>query len=145
MAIGVTTGGIIVTLVATGALKYLWLLLLLLFFKFKSVKFHGILTNEKNKYIKVKATDKNEDALSLQGYAKLLDTANDIREAAVSSGYVTELPMGTTMMIEYADRIEKMKADENKMYELLSEARGKVGVNLINKAAKFDVRLDFNL
>ena len=145
VAIGVTTGGIIVTLVATGALKYLWLLLLLLFFKFKSVKFHGILTNEKNKYIKVKATDKNEDALSLQGYAKLLDTANDIREAAVSSGYVTELPMGTTMMIEYADRIEKMKADENKMYELLSEARGKVGVNLINKAAKFDVRLDFNL
>lgn len=146
VAVGVISGGAIVALAATGALKYLWLLLLLLFFNFKNVKFHGILTDEKNKYIKVRGKDGEVgSAVTLQEMADMCATAGDIYNAAVASGYETTLPMGTTMTFEYADRLEKMKADETKMYEVLSEAKDKVTVGLVNKAAKIDVKINFNL
>ena len=146
VAVGVISGGAIVALAATGALKYLWLLLLLLFFNFKNVKFHGILTNEKNKYIKVRGKDGEVgSAVTLQEMADMCATAGDIYNAAVASGYETTLPMGTTMTFEYADRLEKMKANEDKMYEILSQAKGKVTVSLVNKAAKIDVKINFNL
>lgn len=146
VAVGVISGGVVVTLAATGALKYLWLLLLLLLFRHKKIVFHGILEKDsKSKYVQVKSTGAEKEAIPLQNYIDLRHTANDIYEAALASGYETSLPIGTTMIFEYADRLEKMKADETKMYEVLSEAKGKVGVNLVNKAAKIDIRLDFNL
>ena len=147
-------GGFIVTgiiggvLVVTGAIDYLWTALLWLLFAKRRIKFHGILTDEKNPFIRISAGD--DEACELcSDYLEKSGTLTEYIEYVKGCGSVTTLPYKTQMSLSYLDGSEvvtnEYDADEEKLFELLDEMDAmNVDVHIFNNRAHFDIPLTFD-
>ena len=154
------SGGVVAGLATVGlvfgTVHYGWWLLLLnlLFFR-RRKKFHGLLTDIENSFIKFKVPDKNEQypliyeeiETSLNDEESVLDLLDRLKEV----GTMTIMPYNTKMTITTTDedgtinQQADLPADEEKLYNILSESEGlKPVVNIYNTSAKFDIEIGFN-
>lgn len=140
------TGAIIVTLAATGSLQYIWLLFLMFFFKNKKRKWHGILTDDDNKFISLDISD-DSGYETVQQVVNRTDTPDEALDILIDSGDETLLPLNTRVSISYegCDRDIAMAADENKVYDALRDINADdIDVTIYNKAAKIDITITYH-
>ena len=141
----VIAGGVVVGLTATGTFKKLYLALLLLLFKKKRVIFKGIIEND-NSAVKVEG---NKDENTLNDIISTYHTIPEIIDCVKVLNAKTVFPPFTKMLISHVDAngiIENtFDANEEKMYDLLSEASGNVTVTLYNATYNVECELNFNL
>lgn len=145
MGTGIISAVMAVALINSGALKYWWMMFLMLFNRSKRKKWHGILTDKKNRFIEFKL-GKGDGRLA-QDYIDEFKEPVTVFEKLKESGDYTYLPCNTRMRIE-GTGIKRLdvKADENKLFEVLgemSEGTGEVLVTFYNKAAEFEIELKF--
>lgn len=145
---GLVSAAVALALVMTGALNYLWMLLLTLLFARKRQKWHGILTTDENTWLKFEG--QNEDIPIAQEIIDKHDNADRIWEELKETGSYTILPVGTKVDITYHDIdgkliVEKLEDKEVDVYERLREITGKVNVHIYNGKANLEFDLDFNL
>ena len=160
----VITGGIIagvLTLgfVALGKFTALGLLLLNLLFVKKRKKWHGMLTDEDNKFVKVQVKSGDDDKRVYVEYIieantkKGIVNVEDYITEITNCGYTTILPYNTEMVITYTVG-EEVKTDtlsvpdENKFFDILRENAGKemkITLNLINEKADLDIMFEYTV
>lgn len=147
-------GGVVVTaivggvLVLTGGIDYLWTAFLWLLFKKRRIRFHGVLTDEKNPFIKISAHD-NDTCDLCSDYLEKSGNLTEYIEYVKGCGAVTTLPYKTQMSLSYLDGSEvvtrEYDADEEKLFELLDEMDAmNVDVHIFNNRAQFDIPLTFD-
>ena len=103
----------------TGAGNYLWMMILWVLFKRKRIRFHGVLTDEPNRFIRIIVNDGACEELCQD----LIDESGMLAEyieAVEGCGCVTELPAGTRMRISYAEESETIADSEAGRDEELS-------------------------
>lgn len=130
----------------TGALKYLWLLLLLLIRR-KS-KWHGILTDDKNTYIKIAAAKDEKE--TVQDVINRVTDSDKLFENLVAAGSFTYLPYGTKIDVAYidADENEKMETlsaeNEDEFYKFIDGKQEFVSATFYNGTAKFAFTINYH-
>lgn len=115
---------ILAVLVATGVLRYIWTWLLFAFFKRSRRRFHGILTKEKNFFIRVRAAGSSSRLVQ-----EIIDSAGSLAEyeAGIRKGpAVTEIPCQCRMRFSYTDkggrkRCRETAAEEERMFRILGD------------------------
>ena len=143
-------GAAVVALVTTGALQYLWLLILMALFRDKKQTWHGILTKEENRFIGFHVKE-NTESRTVQEIIDEVADPGEILKTLLSCGEETLLPINTRMQIEALEgerKIEiKKRADEADLYMLLKEMEGMgdVNVTIFHKAAKIRIGLTYRL
>ena len=141
----IVAGGVVIGLTVTDTFKKLYLALLLLLFKKKRVIFKGIIEND-NSAVKVEG---NKDENTLNDIISTYHTVPEIIDCVKVLNAKTVFPPFTKMLISHVDAngiIENtFDANEEKMYDLLSEASGNVTVTLYNATYNVECELNFNL
>ena len=144
------TAGAGAALAATGGFNYLWMLLLMLLFKKKRKKWHGVLTEENNRFIETEI--RSDSGRLAQDIIDSCETPEEALEELKGSGDETYLPVNTKMEIFYVDKdnnpvVLERNADEEVLYQSLSELNGAgdVNVTLSNKKAGFEIPLNFRI
>lgn len=159
----IITGAIGVGILAIGKLTGLWLLLANLLFLRRRKKWHGMLEEENNDFIKLhfNGVSDEEDLNSrylVSEIAKKHTEADalqveDYIEDVKSCGCITELPVKTQMLVTYniGDSSETEtfeEADEEKFFNILRNNMGKgtiITLNLVNTRFSVDIELEFKL
>ena len=146
-AVAAGTGFVILTV--SGGLNYIWTLLLLLLFRWKKKKFHGLITEKMNRHVEVKGSAKGQKR-TLQSIINEKKNPAVIMKSAMECGITTYLPLGTKMIFTYKGKDgkyknTKMNADETRMYDILLGLKGPVTVTFLNKPAKIELMLKFDI
>lgn len=153
VSVGVLSMGIIASAIFTNW----WLLLFNLLFIRKRKVWHGILSDEDNRFIEVSGADFGSDYRLVQEiiddeqesgktYPEIIDTIREQKE-------ITKLPYNTRMILSVisADQTSStgiIKADEERAYSHFDEYAGSGAIGRIeiqNKKAKIDIQLKFDL
>ncbi len=146
MATGVVSSIVGIGLMATGAFRYLWMLLLTLFTRKKRHKWHGIISSRKNRFVEVR--DASGLGKLYQDYIdehKELDVIYD--ELRKTNDY-TLLPVNTKADVTYADDCISVVASEEEVFSVLNKLPkgiGTVNVRIYNDMARFEMHLTFTL
>ena len=146
MATGVVSSVVGIGLMATGAFRYLWMLLLTLFTKKKRYKWHGILSSGKNRFVEVR--DTSGSGKLYQDYIDEHKDLNDIFDEIGKSNDYTLLPVNTKADISYANDCISVVASEDEVFRALNnlpKGIGKVNVRIYNDMARFEMPLTFTL
>lgn len=160
---GIVTVGLGFGFVALGKFTSLGLLLANILFVKKRKKWHGILTDEDNKFIKytfpIKQDD--EDAGTRYAVSEIISkhtekgqlAVDDFIEDITSCGSTTLLPVGTQMLITYGvgeDIVQETfdDADEQKFFDILlsnMDKHTKVTLNLVSARHSVDIEIEYQL
>ena len=146
MATGLVSTIVGVGLLATGAFKYLWMLLLTLFTRKKRYKWHGIVSARRNRFAEVK--DTSGSGLLYQDYIDKYKDLGTIFDELRKSGDYTLLPVNTKADIKYGDDCLTVIASEEEVFSVLNKLPkgiGTVTVNIHNDMAGFEMPLTFTL
>lgn len=145
---------IVVALIGTGILggvtglwAYLWMLFTWYLLKSRRKKWHGILTDEENRFIEINpATDDYQLAQEIIDYS--LNPADALRTLE-ETGDLTYLPGSCKVWVSYwmdgTYRTEKVRCNESKVYEMMA-GLGDVGnkqVVIENRRAGFRIVLQY--
>ena len=142
------TGAVGITLGVTGAFNYIYMLLLCLLFKRRKIKFHGILTDDENKFIEFRGKTENDKLVQ-----QIIDE-NPEFSTMISSIIGTEqwtvLPPNTKMDVSYFDDGEVVThtydANEDELFKDLEKLIGKdVTVNIYCTKANIEIELKYKL
>ena len=143
--------GVVAGAVVSGAANYLWMLIVWFLFRRKRIRFHGVLTEEPNRMVRVVVNDRACEELC-QDIIDRSETLAEYIEAVEGCGCVTELPAGSRMRIRYSvegcvDEDAELAADEEKMFEVLEklEGAGNVLVEIYHAAAGIEIELRFKM
>lgn len=129
----------------TGVWDYLWLLMMWHLFKKRRCRWHGVLTEDENRFIEIRPAD--HDYCPAQ---EIIDYSPESAEALrilEETGDITYLPGNCRVWVSFRMdgkcRTEKVKCDESRLYEFM-ESLGDVGekrVLIENRAAKIQILL----
>ena len=147
VAVALATGAIAVALIATGALDYIWMLGLMFLFK-RRKKFHGVLTMDDNRFVKLNSLSEGEGVVQ-----EAIDNAGSFEEYVsdiLGKTSCTYLPYNSKMSFSYRGsdgdiEVIVKDADEAEMFKELEALAGvgNVEVHIYNTRAKFDIPLHF--
>lgn len=146
MTTGIVSSILAVGLVTTGAFKYLWMLIFMLFTKKKRLKWHGIVLSGKNRFVEVR--NEAADRKTYQGYINEFKNIDLIHEEILKSKVYTLFPANTKMTIKCDLEEITVRADEENLFDLLGklpEGVGEVSVRIFNNMAMFDTTLKFEI
>ncbi len=141
---------IFVALLAGGALRWLWMLLRFLLFRRSRIRFHGILTDEKSVFIRVKNAQEGSGLVQ-----DMIDSAGsfaEFREEVQKETAVTCIPGQSRMRISCTGRngrkrAREMAAGERRMFRVLEklEGTGEVEVRITCRGTGIDIPLVFRV
>ncbi|MBQ3691850.1 MAG: InlB B-repeat-containing protein, partial [Clostridia bacterium] len=154
----ISAGAITIGAITTAAFTDWWALLFNLLFIRRRKRWHGILSDEDNKFLKITGIKDGQDYQTVQAEIDAANVAGltleELRKRLEESGITTILPLGTKMSISIIslDGTEvspEMEADEDKLYDYLSDFEGK-GVTALVEISRggrspVDVKLSFKL
>lgn len=142
--------GIFAALLAGGAFRWLWLLLRFLIFRRSRIRFHGILTNEKSFFIRVRNAEEGSGLVQ-----DMIDSAGsfaEFREEIQKETAVTCIPGQSRMRISCTGRngrkrAREMAAGERRMFRVLEglEGTGDVEVRITCWGTGIDILLVFRV
>lgn len=144
--------GIVVLLIgamAVGALfPYLWMFLLFYFCRRSRKRFHGILTDEDNRFIRLENV-----TVGARAVQDIIDETGSLRECVaeiLKEETITCIPKQSRMVFVYSDRqggtvSREEDADEAEMFRILEELEGtgQVKVWIRCRRAGIDIPLEF--
>ena len=141
---------IFVALLAGGALRWLRMLLRFLLFRRSRIRFHGILTDEKSFFIRVKNAQEGSGLVQ-----DMIDSAGsfaEFREEVQKETAVTCIPVQSRMRISCTGRngrkrAREMAAGERRMFRVLEklEGTGEVEVRITCRGTGIDIPLIFRV
>ena len=142
------SGAISLALALTGAFDYLYMLLFCLLFRKRKISFHGILTDDTNKFIEFRGDTENAKLVQ-----QIIDESPDLStmvSTIMGSEQWTILPANTKMDISYLDGDEFVTqtydANEDELFKDLEKLIGKdVTVNIYCSRANIDIELKYRL
>lgn len=142
------SGAISLALALTGAFDYLYMLLFCLLFRKRKISFHGILTEDDNRFIELRGKVENEK--TVQQIIEDNPEFGDMYTAIMGSEARTVLPPNTMMDISYREQSEviseSLDANEDEMYRTLEKLIGQdVTVCLYCDKANIEIKLRFDL
>ncbi len=144
-------GAIAVGLAATGALNYLWMMILMFFTKGKKRKWHGVLTTEKNSFIELRVPE-GTSGKTVQDYIDEIKVPASVMDLLMDTKEYTLLPVNTRMSISYTDPVHgfvetDLKADESELYKMLETLKGsgEIDIRIYNKPAKINIDLTYKI
>lgn len=154
----ISAGAITIGAITTAAFTDWWALLFNLLFIRRRKRWHGVLSDEENKFLKITGIKDGQDYQTVQAEIDAANAAGltleELRKRLEESGITTILPLGTKMSIliisiDGTEVSPEMEADEDKLYDYLSDFEGK-GVTAsveISRGGRspVDVKLSFNL
>lgn len=142
-------GGILLGVAgATGGLNYLWMMLFCWLFRKKRIKFHGVLSDEKLRFVSVDT--RGDRAETVQEIANESESAADMIESILGSGNITYVPANTKMTVTYEDGngelvVRTIAADENEMLRTVEQLDGSpVDVSIYNSKCGWEINLHFD-
>lgn len=149
LLIGLLILGILAALLAGGALRWLWLLFRFLILK-KRILFHGILTEEKSPFIRVRNREESsclvQDKIDCAG--NFAEFCREVRKETA----VTCLPGQSRMRISFAGQngrkwARETQAGEQRLFRILKklEGTGKVEVRITCRGTGIDILLVFRV
>lgn len=141
---------IFAALLAGGAFRWLWMLLRFLFFRRSRIRFHGILTDEKSFFIRIKNAQEGSGLVQ-----DMIDSAGsfaELREEVQKETAVTCIPGQSRMRISCTGRngrkrAREMAAGERRMFRVLEklEGTGEVEVRITCRGTGIDISLIFRV
>lgn len=141
--------GIFIALLAGGAFRWLWVLFCFLFLK-KRIPFHGILTEERSPFIRVRNREEGSGLVQ-----DLIDSAGSFAEfhrEIRKETAVTYLPGQSRMRISFTGQNNKKwsretQAGEQRLFRILKklEGAGKVEVRITCRGTGIDIPLVFRV
>lgn len=150
LLIGLLILGILAALLAGGALRWLWLLLRFLIFRRSRIRFHGILTDEKSFFIRVRNADEGSGLVQ-----DMIDSAGsfaEFRKEVLKETAVTFIPRQSRIRISCTGRngrkrAREMAADERRLFRVLEklEGTGEVEVRITCRGTGIDIPLVFRV
>lgn len=149
LLIGLLILGILAVLLAGGALRWLWLLFRFLILK-KRILFHGILTEEKSPFIRVR--NREESSCLVQDMIDSAGSFAEFRKEVLKETAVTFIPRQSRMRISCTGRngrkrAREMAAGERRMFRVLEklEGTGEVEVRITCQGTGIDIPLVFRV
>ena len=141
---------ILAALSAAGAFRWLWMLLYFLLFKRKRVLFHGILTEEKSFFIRVRNAEESSGLVQ-----DIIDSAGSFikfKREVLQETAVTFIPRQSRMRISChgyngRKRIRETAAGEQRLFRILGklEGTGEVEVRITCRGTGIDIPLVFRV
>lgn len=141
---------ILAALSAAGAFRWLWMLLYFLLFKRKRVLFHGILTEEKSFFIRVRNAEESSGLVQ-----DMIDNAGSFikfKREVLQETAVTCIPRQSRMRISCygyngRKRIRETEAGEQRLFRILGklEGTGEVEVRITCRGTGIDIPLVFRV
>lgn len=141
---------ILTALLAGGVFRWLWMLLRFLIFRRSRIRFHGILTDEKSFFIRIKNAQEGSGLVQ-----DMIDSAGSLaefREEVQKETAVTCIPGQSRMRISCTGRngrkrAREMAAGERRMFRVLEklEGTGEVEVRIICRGTGIDIPLIFRV
>lgn len=141
---------IFAALLAGGVFRWLWMLLQFLLFRRSRIRFHGILTNEKSFFIRVRNAEESSGLVQ-----EMIDSAGsfaEFREEVQKETAVTCIPGQSRMCISCTGRngrkrAREMAAGERRMFRILEklEGTGEVEVRITCRGTGIDIPLVFRV
>ncbi len=139
---------ILVILSVIGAFQWLWMLLRFLLFKRKRIRFHGILTAEKNFFIRVRNVEESAGLVQ-----DMIDNAGSFimfKREVLKETAVTCIPGQSRMRISGSGpngrkRVRETAASEQRLFRILGkmEGTGEVEVRITCRGTGIDIPLVF--
>lgn len=131
-----------------GVFRWLWMLLRFLLFRRSRIRFHGILTNEKSFFIRIRNAEEGSGLVQ-----DMIDSAGsfaEFREEVQKETAVTCIPRQSRMRISYTGRngrkrVREMAAGERRLFRVLErlEGTGEVEVRITCRGTGIDILLVF--
>lgn len=141
---------IFAALLAGGAFRWLWQLLRFLFFRRSRIRFHGILTNEKSFFIRVRNAEAGSGLV--QGMIDSAGSLAEFRKEVQKETAVTFIPGQSRMCISCTGRngrkrAREMAAGERRMFRVLErlEGTGEVEVRITCRGTGINIPLVFRV
>lgn len=141
---------ILAALLTGGFFRWLWMLLRFLLFRRSRIRFHGILTDEKSVFIRVK--NAQEGSRLVQDMIDSAGSFAEFREEIQKETAVTYIPGQSRMRISCTGRngrkrAREMAAGERRMFRVLEklEGTGEVEVRITCRGTGIDIPLVFRV
>lgn len=141
---------ILAVFVTAGVFRYFWTWLLFILSRKSRRRFHGILTEKKNFFIRIR--DAQGSSRLAQDIIDSTGSLAEYRAEAMKEAAITEIPRQSRMRISYPGRdgmvrCREMAADEQEMFRILGklEGAGDVEVGITCRGTGIDISLHFCL